>query len=533
MLRSPLRRPPRLRPFLPTRTPHILRSYASHPPSSNPLPTQWKPDSSNEPSVLMDENYSKFTMFTVDFFRRLVKFSALGVLGLGVVTLSAFSGAHYWVESVGMAPEGDEEARKWEWDKEMDRWSAGDAGGTDPALGMKGRHAARSAWIVQNWGLGNSAPVLASKSGRGEGGLSVVEARLEYAQDFLSIALKLAEAKCKEGALSQESLATLLARHASILERMGTKNALFESRSQLERVWATLPGPGVDGARVAMKLGDLSKRLGDGEDALTWWAKAIQLTLPTSNQAEDLGPNPVVPTATPSSPSAQRTLASTLVSLSAYYATSGALRQAEAVEHSSLDLIRSIQQPASLASASPPQALHALFLLHRSALLSIHLAEVLYGLRKPAVSSIEWLTRAAESSERVALALTGLPSIHPDAPESLIPHPPSSETGLLATYANSRSMKRPASSLLRDSRRSAAEAWNLMGVLYEGFEGGESKAKALECYERALGWAGVAADRVGNIAEAGEGTLETEWKMLWGNYVRVRDAVRRESVQKK
>jgi hypothetical protein len=91
-------------------------------------------------------------------------------------------------------------------------------------------------------------------------------------------------------------------------------------------------------------------------------------------------------------------------------------------------------------------------------------------------------------------------------------------------------MRKPAKSLLRDARRTAAEAWNLMGILKEGEKDGAEHA--LECYERALGWAGVAADRSGGIGEPGEGTPEAEWKVLWNNYVRVREATRKQTEKK-
>jgi hypothetical protein len=124
--------------------------------------------------------------------------------------------------------------------------------------------------------------------------------------------------------------------------------------------------------------------------------------------------------------------------------------------------------------------------------------------------------------------LTGLPPVHPDAPQSKIPHPPSSETALLPAYHKSISLKKPARSLLRDSRRTAAEAWSLMGVLSEASDTPGAKEKALECYERALGWVGVAADGPAGIGRAGEGILESEWKVLWSNYIRAREAVRGE-----
>ncbi|KAI0780977.1 hypothetical protein BD413DRAFT_600445 [Trametes elegans] len=470
-------------------------------------------------------------MFTVDFFRRFLKFTAIGVIAVAATSWTAFSAAHLWVENVGLAAETDEDAKEWEWDLEADNWTGSPKGGTDPGLSFSGRHAVRSSWMALNWGSGLSTNVAASKAFTGRGGegatLAPIQASLEYGQEFLRIAIELAEQANAKGKLHPATLTALLARRADMVSRIGTRNALDEARAEYERVWSNLEGQGVQAARVALKLGDLNRRLGDIEDALSWWARSIQLTTgkPTSTSA---GTIPVVPNSIPSSPFAQRTLASTLVSLSAFHATTGQLHQAQDIEESSLNLLRSIPSPKTADAASPGQALHSLFILHRSSIISIHLAEVLYALKNKSTTSIDWLTRAAESSERVALSLTGLPLTHPDAPGSQIPHPPASETPLVESFTKSRSMKGPAKSLLRDARRTAAEAWNLIGVLTEGTKSADAQAKALECYERALGWAGVGRDQAGGIGQPGEGTLESDWQVFWANYVRARDAVRKD-----
>lgn len=507
------------------RTQGICRRLQSN---SSRQPTQIPPDLVS-PSPLQ-EHFIQNAAFSIDFFRRFLKYSAIGFLTVSVTLLTAFETAHQWVERVELAPELDEEVRRWQWQLEVEKWTGGEGGGTDPALGFIGRHTLRAAWIAQNWGTGSGASVIGSnafsgRGGSGAGGLNVVEARLEYAQAFINTAMQTAEQRMASGKLRPQTVGDLLARHADVMERMGTRDALFEARAEYERVWATQPGRGVSAARVALKLGDINQRLGDKDEALAWWARALDLLQGKQSPAEAAG-KPVVPDTPPSEPLAQRTFVSLLVSLSASYATSGQLRQAQIIEEKSLELLRTIPQPTSLETASPPQALHALYVLHRSSLISIHLAEVLYALRNKPVASIEWLTRAAESAERVALTLTGLPLIHPDAPRSKIPHPPSSETALISAYAKSVSMRKPARSLLRDSRRTAAEAWSLIGVLAEASDAPGSKEKALECYERALGWAGVAADGPTGVGKAGEGTLESEWRVLWGNYVRARDAVR-------
>ncbi|THH26400.1 hypothetical protein EUX98_g7788 [Antrodiella citrinella] len=487
------------------------------------VPTK-RPDDISPP-VFSPQRYAEHAAVPFDFFRRFFKFSAIGLIGVGLFSWTVFEGAHAWVENVELAPDLDPEVHKWEWDVEADRWARGPSGGTDPGLGFTARHAVRASWMAHNWGIGAPQAAPAAMSGRsGSGELIVVEARLEIAQAFLTVALQRAAQYPEK--LGPQTLTELLQRHASIVERMGTREALFQARRDLERVWASQKGNGIDAARTALKLGDLNQRIGDREDALSWWARTLQLV---TNQATPLDIPPPVPTSVPASPLAQRTLISTLVSLSAFYATTGQLRQAQTVEESSLNLLRSIRQPESLETAPPPQALHGLYVLHRSALLSIHLAEVMYALRNKQLTSMEWLDRAAESSERVALALTGLPLIHPDAPRSRIPHPPSSESPLLPVYAKSRTMQKPASSLLRDARRTAAEAYNLMGLLIEASEAPDAQKKALECYERAVGWAGVAHDRAGGIGKAGEGTLENEWKALWNNYVRVRNIEKKDS----
>ena len=482
---------------------------------------QWPLTARPNQSATNDLAHSAVHGLTI--YARLAKYTFMSLLGVGVVAWTAFEGAHLYVESVALAPETDDDVKKWEWDQEAEKWSGGDAGGTDSALGFKGTHAVRSAWMAQNWGIGPGSSAIGSN---GSSGVNFVDSRLEVAQDHLSTALSIAEDRKSNGKLHPQTIARLLTRHAGILERMGSQPSWFESRSQLERVWAALTSTGIEAARIALKLGDLNHRLGDAEDAIAWWSQAVQLTQVNGEQAKV----PAVPELAPASPLAQRTLVSTLVSLSAFYATSGQLKQAKAFEESSLDLLQTITPTNSLKVASPPQALHVLYLLHRSSLLSIHLAEVSFALRSPTPISLQHLSSAAESSERVALALTGLPRIHPDAPLSQIPHPPSSEAPLLKAFTQSNSLIKPATSLLRDARRTAAEAWNLMGLLNEETEGTKPE-KALQCYERALGWVGVSADRPGGVADPGEGILEVEWKLFWANYVRARDAVRKEQVK--
>ena len=463
---------------------------------------------------------------SVGYVKRYAKWCFGAFSGLGITLLSAAAATHLWIENVEFAAESDEHCIQWQWDVEAERWGQSKAGGTDPSLGFMARFGIRSAWLEHHWTspgtLKQERPASKRLSSLDEA--SPVERRLETTRHFLDDVLDIALSKESAGLILPQTVTDILIRRADISERMGTKAGLTDARYDLQRVWTRLPVKEQLASRIALKLGDLNFRLGDANNALAWWARCIQM-VSSSGGSANAPLIPVIPPTPPSSPSAQRTLASALVSLSAYYATSGQLHQAQAVEESSLDLLRSIRFPDS-SSTSPAQTLHALYILHRSSLISTHLAEVLYASKNPPSQSMKWLSLAAQSSERVALALAGLPTSHPKAPGSKVPHPPSPDAPLLPEYSKSISMKKPAKSLLRDARRSAAEVWNLLGMLHENKGDANSLQAALDCYERALGWAGVATNGMGGGVKTGEGILETEWKALWGNYSRVREAVR-------
>ncbi|KAH9966660.1 hypothetical protein BC827DRAFT_1177584 [Russula dissimulans] len=385
------------------------------------------------------------------------------------------------------------------------------------------RFGLRSAWLEHYWTSPGTLKQVKPSSNRADDPTAPFERRLETTRNFLDGVLDIALPKESAGLLHPRTVSDIFIRRADISERMGTKAGLSDARHDLQRAWARLPAKGPLASRVALKLGDLSFRLGDSDNALAWWARCIQMTTSSGPSTSVTLPLPAIPSSPPSSPAEQRVLASAFVSLSAFYATSGQLRQAQVLEESALGLLRSIPSPALSSPAPAPQTLHSLYILHRTSLLSVHLAEVLHALKNPLADSMKRLSQAAQSSEQIAFALAGLPMTHPKAPGSKIPHPPSPHAPLLPEYSKSPSMKKPAKSLIRDARRSAVEAWNLLGVLHEGKGDIKSLQASLDCYERALGWAGVATSGDG---KTGEGILEVEWKGLQGNYDRVREALR-------
>ena len=481
----------------------------------------WKQTYTPESPVLVQENFPKHFVFVLDVGKRFITFSLIGIALFGVVTGCAYEGAHLWVEKNSLIPESNE-IRKWQWESDVDKWT-GDPllGGTDPGLGIRARHFVRAAWMAYTWGIGQYSKAIGGYDQRGSGpigpaGINIIDPQLQVTEYFLRAAIRHAESV--SDSLYPHTLPQLFSLRGSILEKLGAE-FVPEAMADFERAWVGLDAKGLNAARIALKLGDITSRAGAEQEALQWWARALQLIYNTSS--ENLSdPQELISHQPPPSPLAQRLLSSTLVSLSAFHAKSGQYHIAESVEEKGLSALRAIQLPDSLMSASPPQALHALFLLQRSSVLSIHLAEVQQAQRKPTVSSLQWLTFAAESSERVARALTGLPLKKPEefSIKNSLPHP--LEERLLTSYSSSGGMKSVSEGLLRDARRTAAGAWNLMGMLHEERDGRNSKA-ALECFERAIEWAGTPSPEAIGGKEAAAGVPDVEWKVIWDNYQRV------------
>ena len=478
---------------------------------------------------MFEHNYERPTLFTLDFFRRAFKFSLAGFVILAGGTWAAFEGAHLWVEHIELKPEDDPdgELRRWGWIEQSDKWSGGAEGGTDPALGYSARHAVRSAWMAENWGTGSSIISNKQIENYQHSRSQAVEARLEYAHDFLNIALN--AALSHPSSVQPHTLPELLARHANTLERMGSPDMLYQARSEYERVWSITSGRGAHSAGTALKIGNLCARLDDAPEARDWWARSLLLATGRTTATDVLDPREYIPTSLPESPLSQRTLTAALTSISAHYAQSGNLKEAKEVQERGVALLAKDRHRMAN-SSSPAHSLHELFLKHRSSLLLVHLAEVVFALKESPQVSLVHLREAAERVEQVAFTLTGLPFTHPDSSSHNIPHPPSSNHPLHGSFKDSRTLQKPASDLLRDARRSAAESWRLSGVLYEmqGKTDSDSMTNALRCYERALGWVGISTDSHGGAAQPGESILEAEWKTLWGDYVRVRDTVREE-----
>jgi len=434
----------------------------------------------------------------------IAKYATIGIVVLGLGSVAAYAAFQLYSERTGMAPESDPDVLHWQWNLVDGPWFALE--NRDPALSRKARTLIVAAWQAYTFGVGESTVIKETVTPDGLK-LRTLPARLQRTEIYLRNAIQAAERDA--ALLLPETIPTLRMRHAAILEQLGEEYIVL-AKQEYRQAWDVLSGKEPYGAFIAQKLGDLSLRLHDGEEAQEWWKVAVKLTQgATVSGVQDL--------AIPSSPALQRILVSNLVSRSAFLSNAGKFKDAEILEQQALNLLRTIPVPESMQSTSAPSALHALYLLQRSSALSLHLAESSYALRRPSSNSLHSLSSAADASERVARLLTGET---PSQDASLN----SARPPLLETYEKSPSMRLQASALLHDAQRSAAQAWNLLGKLHERVEGASSQ-KVLDCYGRAVYWASTPkAD--GQGVEANDAILEGDWRVYLDNYQRIKDAQR-------
>jgi hypothetical protein len=149
----------------------------------------------------------------------------------------------------------------------------------------------------------------------------------------------------------------------------------------------------------------------------------------------------------------------------------------------------------------------------RLALITLQRAEVTYALTQRTDVPITLLTSVALASEQVVQSLTlPEPQRHPEAvafPASLALFKPS------AAFSTRTDIYSSAESLLRDAQRSTAASYNMLGILYEL----QGSKQALNCFEKSLWW-------YGGYEGPADWVPEAEWKAVWDNCVRCREAAK-------
>lgn len=409
-------------------------------------------------------------------------FLALSMAVVG--TALAFEGTHQYVEHVGISGLPPSE---WGWENEIEDWSGGVKGGTSRSLGWRIRHLVRGAWMGQHWGNQvvmneHISPFHSPESiETGDQGYLVAEA-------LLSGAIKLLIQR------QQEVPVALIVRHSEILQRIGTPIAVAGAFETWSRLYQQSDPTSLHALRCALKIGNLSERLGRRQEAVEWWSRTVKQLTSRSGKP---------------SPMEQRLLSSAYLALSTYYSSSGDLQTAWRTQRTALTTLNTFLPIPPISTTSPEERLHILFLTHCASLFSLHNAEVQFALSKDSDVSISRLNAAASSAQLVVTALC-TPLTKSDDGRSPLPYielaavPPGASSSPISQEYTSCALSEHAKALLRDARRAAMQAWSLTGILQEQ-RGNNTEAKA--CYERALAWAG------GSIKDAAKvGIPESEWR---------------------
>ncbi|GHJ87795.1 hypothetical protein NliqN6_4197 [Naganishia liquefaciens] len=257
-------------------------------------------------------------------------------------------------------------------------------------------------------------------------------------------------------------------------------------------------------------------------------------------------------------PPLQRSVVALLESYSTHLAISGDLAIAERYQTLGLDIAQASFRRNRSTRELPAASLHNSWLQQRAALLTLHKAEVQYALRSKTHDiddTLAMLGSANVQAEIVIKELTTGPSAAPAsdavATLSLDPHQgvPLRSMPLSATYNGPHSTERvPATQLLKDAQRTAAESWNITGLIYESLarsqqdtpaplsRASEFEELAMDSFERAMGWNKIAyGGRVTGHHDVTDGEdvvgpangLMTKAREYWTNYARVKSRLDR------
>ncbi|KAL7425145.1 hypothetical protein Q5752_000833 [Cryptotrichosporon argae] len=277
------------------------------------------------------EDYATPVLYTLSTLSRVLRYVLFGTVFLSISSLAAFEALHAYVES-SIPPSrssaddssisSSASSSAYGWEDENEPWTGGSAGGTDPRLGWRARHALRGAWIAWHWGAGGGGTIgkdrgvhpdldlgrrrMIGEPGMGPG-VNRVDRGYELADEYVDVTISQARARglvfppTLSGARSpgppadtptspvqgDPTVLDLLSLKAAIQERLNTPSTLARAKELYETVLVASvrgagAGAGASGAakalhlaremRAAKKVGDLCARMGDAAEAAQWWS---------------------------------------------------------------------------------------------------------------------------------------------------------------------------------------------------------------------------------------------------------------------
>jgi len=444
------------------------------------------------PDNMPRQDFAEPAMYTISFIGRVFKYIFLIGVGTASAAFIAFEGMHVYVEKVCLpAPPPKDE---WGWNEEVQSWTGGSQGGTDPRLGRKARHALRGAWVAQEWGAGLTGGTIGRKSGGEAVEANKVDVGYEMADRYLELAISEAKKRGmvfpptlsvlrspgpseQKGLQGDPAAVDLMLLQAGVLERLSSPETLGSAKEIYETVWAVSDGDAKT-MRLAGKVGDLSARLGLDNEAMAWWEWGLARA----------GVQSGVTTTPTLSPPILRAAINLLSSASAHLAITSQLNSASTLQETALSLLPPSHPLPSPTTLTAPAVLQDTWLQHRAALFTLHHSSILHALDRPA---LHLAIAASERAEHVISAISPLPHEY-DGYEQ-------------------------AKALHRDALLLGAEAAYTRGALLA--RAGATQQIVADCYQRAMG---LSAQESGQTEE---GKMSEDGKRYWRAYARVRGKI--------
>src|SRR5258708_11544971 len=235
----------------------------------------------NDPQAPSQQVYSESAERSFRMMWKFIRYIAYGSAGLAATLYLSWRGVHQWAEHYELASSPHSQD-PYEWYRERVLWTGSpQKGGTDQRLGWKGRSLVRGTWMALHWGAGLDAGVIEATSSDSDA--PIFDKRLNIALSQLSTAIRIAkgipELNRSDGTMDPTML-DLYVIHADILERIGRPETLEAAKEAYEELQSAYIAEKhvLEAARTAVKIGDVTARLGDMDEAMTWWKEALELS---------------------------------------------------------------------------------------------------------------------------------------------------------------------------------------------------------------------------------------------------------------
>jgi len=342
---------------------------------------------------------------TLGVVSRIARILIGSTLIVGGVTFATWEGTHQYVENVLMrrdapgsataSPDESASVARWGWDTDERLEALGHCYGTDPRLGIFGRHMVRSAWMAEHWGSGIAPSLAFGHNPRAiteaEQDAATAHAGLRLAENFLSTGIRIAEERHmvvpdlpQEAPLDATAVALELWLSA-VREQIGTPLSLARAELTCEKLYDVCTNDAALRTALATRIGTLFARMDRFDDGRAWIDRALG-----GRSSSGLVSALLARRIPAMSPRDVRAASAALQALSVMHvraATKGTARrthleQALRTQLAALRLLAAAGADALASQDGSADALQVLWTQQREGIFGVHVAETLYALER-------------------------------------------------------------------------------------------------------------------------------------------------------